>query len=118
MNLAPRSDPLLRGTRLLLVITMGLAVVFGIGLCAAIPSVWMFSNRVVVEAAQNWALGSAMAVLLILVITATIAVGALIVWLILLPIRRRNRLVLGDAPPAPADPPAPAAERELAGVQS
>jgi spermidine/putrescine transport system permease protein len=66
------------------------------------------------QAAQNWALGSAMAVLLILVITATIAVGAAIVWLILLPIRRRNRLVLGDAPP-PSDPPA-AAERELQGV--
>ena len=66
------------------------------------------------QAAQNWALGSAMAVLLLLVITATIAVGAAIVWLILLPIRRRNRLVLGDAPP-PSDPPA-AAERELQGV--
>lgn len=53
MNPDRRTDPLLRGTRLLLIITMGLAVVVGIGLCAAIPSVWMFSNRVVVEAAKN-----------------------------------------------------------------
>ena len=48
------------------------------------------------QAAQNWALGSAMAVTLILVIMLTVAIGALVVWLISLPFRRRNRLVLGD----------------------
>ncbi|MGZ8804691.1 MAG: ABC transporter permease [Microbacterium sp.] len=69
------------------------------------------------QAAQNWALGSAMAVLLILVITATIAVAAGIIWLVLLPIRRRHRLVLGEAPAHP-EPPTPAAERELEGVRS
>lgn len=46
--------------------------------------------------AQNWALGSAMAVLLILVIMATIAVAALILWLVSYPFRARNRLVLGE----------------------
>lgn len=50
--------------------------------------------------AQNWALGSAMAVMLILVIMATVAVGGLIVWLATMPFRLRNRLVLGDEPAA------------------
>ncbi len=45
--------------------------------------------------AQNWALGSAMAVLLIIVIMLSIAVGAAVVWLVALPFRSRNRLVLG-----------------------
>lgn len=47
--------------------------------------------------AQNWALGSAMAVLLIVVIILTIAVVAGILWLISLPFRNRSRLVLGEA---------------------
>ena len=47
--------------------------------------------------AQNWALGSAMAVLLILVIMATIGVAALILWLVSYPFRARNRLVLGES---------------------
>ncbi len=47
--------------------------------------------------AQNWALGSAMAVLLILVIMVTIGVAALLLWLVSYPFRARNRLVLGDA---------------------
>ncbi|MGW9628558.1 ABC transporter permease [Microbacterium sp. NPDC055521] len=47
--------------------------------------------------AQNWALGSAMAVLLILVIMLTIGVAAGILWLISLPFRNRSRLVLGEA---------------------
>lgn len=47
--------------------------------------------------AQNWALGSAMAVLLILVIMLTIGVVAGILWLISLPLRSRSRLVLGEA---------------------
>ncbi len=46
--------------------------------------------------AQNWALGSAMAVLLILVIMLTIGVAAAILWLISLPFRNRSRLVLGE----------------------
>ncbi len=59
------------------------------------------------QTAQNWALGSAMAVVLMLVITLTIAVAGLIIWLIALPFRARNRLVLGPvaddtAPTAPA----------------
>ena len=58
------------------------------------------------QTAQNWALGSAMAVLLIVVILATVAVGALIVWLVSMPFRARHRLVLGD-PPTPTSPPEP-----------
>ncbi len=58
------------------------------------------------QTAQNWALGSAMAVLLMIVITLTIAVAALIIWLVALPFRSANRLVLGpeavDAPDAAA----------------
>jgi spermidine/putrescine transport system permease protein len=54
------------------------------------------------QTAQNWALGSAMAVLLILVIMATVAVGGLVVWLLTMPFRMRNRLVLGDPPASPA----------------
>ncbi|MFK4730671.1 ABC transporter permease [Agromyces mediolanus] len=57
------------------------------------------------QTAQNWALGSAMAVLLIIVIMATVAVGAGIVWLVTLPFRSRNRLVLGDPEPAPVSKP-------------
>lgn len=55
------------------------------------------------QTAQNWALGSAMAVLLILVIMATVAVGGLVVWLVTMPFRMRNRLVLGDSPASTAD---------------
>ncbi|GAA1930186.1 ABC transporter permease [Microbacterium aoyamense] len=50
------------------------------------------------QTAQNWALGSAMAVLLMLVITLTIAVAALIVWLVSLPFRMANRLELDPEP--------------------
>lgn len=52
------------------------------------------------QTAQNWALGSAMAVLLIIVILATVGAGALIVWLVSMPFRTRNRLVLGELPTA------------------
>ena len=55
------------------------------------------------QTAQNWALGSAMAVLLMLVITLTIAIAAVIVWLVTLPFRRANRLVLDAVPVATAD---------------
>ena len=47
--------------------------------------------------AQNWALGSAMAVLLILVIMVTIGVAAILLWLVSYPFRARNRLVLGES---------------------
>jgi spermidine/putrescine transport system permease protein len=59
------------------------------------------------QTAQNWALGSAMAVVLMLVITLTIAVAGLIVWLVSLPFRRRNRLVLGPAAASAGAVPAP-----------
>lgn len=61
------------------------------------------------QTAQNWALGSAMAVVLMIVISLTIAVAGLIIYLIALPFRHRNRLVLGPAPEEPA--PAPAQSR-------
>lgn len=48
------------------------------------------------QTAQNWALGSAMAVLLIIVIMLSIAVAAGVLWLVTLPLRQRNRLVLGE----------------------
>ncbi|WP_240917881.1 ABC transporter permease [Phycicoccus sp. HDW14] len=50
------------------------------------------------QTAQNWALGSAMAVVLILVIAVTVAVIAALVWLAGLPLRSRHRLVLEEAP--------------------
>ena len=67
------------------------------------------------QTAQNWALGSAMAVLLILVIMLTVAIGGVVVWLVSLPFRMRNRLVLGPSrsaaeppeAPTPAEPPQP-----------
>ncbi|GAA1060717.1 ABC transporter permease [Agromyces bracchium] len=46
------------------------------------------------QAAQNWALGSAMAVLLILVIMVSAAAIGLLLWLVSLPFRARNRVVL------------------------
>ncbi|AMB59601.1 ABC transporter permease [Microterricola viridarii] len=49
------------------------------------------------QTAQNWALGSAMAVLLILVIALSVAAGAVLLWLITWPFRSRRRLVLGEA---------------------
>ena len=48
------------------------------------------------QTAQNWALGSAMAVLLIVVIMLTVAIGAVVLWLVTWPARASNRLVLGD----------------------
>jgi spermidine/putrescine transport system permease protein len=60
------------------------------------------------QTAQNWALGSAMAVLLMLVIVLTIAVAAALVWVVSLPFRSRNSLVLGPPPQEKAkDAPAP-----------
>ena len=53
MKPARHSDPLLRGTRFLLVVIMVLAAVAGVAMLAAIPSVWIFSGKVVVEANRN-----------------------------------------------------------------
>jgi spermidine/putrescine transport system permease protein len=55
------------------------------------------------QTAQNWALGSAMAVLLMLVIMLTIGVFAVIVWLVALPFRARHKLVLGAVAQAKTD---------------
>ena len=64
------------------------------------------------QTAQNWALGSAMAVMLILVIMVTVAIGALVVWLVMMPFRSRSRLVIGEEAVADAaSAPAPAADR-------
>ncbi|KAB7746286.1 ABC transporter permease subunit [Nostocoides sp. F2B08] len=54
------------------------------------------------QAAQNWALGSAMAVLLILVIAVTVLVGAAMAYLVSWPFARHRRLRLADLPPAEA----------------
>jgi spermidine/putrescine transport system permease protein len=47
------------------------------------------------QSAQNWALGSAMAVLLMIVIALSVAIGGGILWLVSLPFRASTRLVLG-----------------------
>lgn len=44
-------DPLLRGTRFLLLLTMGLAAVLAAAMVVAIPFIWVFSGRIVVAAA-------------------------------------------------------------------
>nr|WP_157310925.1 ABC transporter permease [Microbacterium sp. MAH-37] len=54
------------------------------------------------QTAQNWALGSAMAVSLIIIIMLTAAVALALVWLIGLPFRLRNRVVLDPAPASTA----------------
>jgi spermidine/putrescine transport system permease protein len=48
------------------------------------------------QTAQNWALGSAMAVVLVLTILTTVTIAALISWLATIPLRASQRLVLGD----------------------
>ncbi|MFN8189528.1 MAG: ABC transporter permease [Nocardioidaceae bacterium] len=50
------------------------------------------------QTAQNWALGSAMAVILILVIAATVVTIGLLLWLVSLPLKTRSRLVLEETP--------------------
>lgn len=50
------------------------------------------------QAAQNWALGSAMAITLIVITVLSIAVLGALVVLISLPIRRRYRIRLGQVP--------------------
>jgi spermidine/putrescine transport system permease protein len=54
------------------------------------------------QTAQNWALGSAMAVTLILVIVLSAAVAGALLWLVTWPLRRANRVVLGEAEGATA----------------
>ncbi|HWI30631.1 MAG TPA: ABC transporter permease [Microbacterium sp.] len=63
------------------------------------------------QTAQNWALGSAMAVLLMILILLTVAAFALLLWLVTLPMRRGNRLVLGPGDPS-AGPSMPQPARE------
>jgi spermidine/putrescine transport system permease protein len=46
------------------------------------------------QTAQNWALGSAMAVMLILIILGSVALIGFILWLIATPFRVRNRITL------------------------
>lgn len=75
------------------------------------------------QTAQNWALGSAMAVVLMLVISATIGVAALLLWLVALPLRHRNRVDLpatapDAAPGAAADAAAPDAAAPVADAAS
>ncbi|MGA7148409.1 MAG: ABC transporter permease [Microbacterium sp.] len=66
------------------------------------------------QSAQNWALGSAMAVLLMIVIMLTIAAAAALIWLVTLPLRARHRLVLGPEPaPARTDAATPVASEVL-----
>ena len=48
-----KSDPLLYGTCLLLRITQTIAVIAGIGLIVAIPSIWVFSDRVIQAALED-----------------------------------------------------------------
>ncbi|WP_156876593.1 ABC transporter permease [Microbacterium luticocti] len=48
------------------------------------------------QTAQNWALGSAMAIMLILIILASVAIMAGLLWLIALPARTRNRIRLEE----------------------
>lgn len=50
------------------------------------------------QTAQNWALGSAMAVMLILIVMLTVAVAFAAVWLIGMPFRLRDRVVLDPVP--------------------
>lgn len=50
------------------------------------------------QTAQNWALGSAMAVTLIIVIVLSAAAVGAILWLVTLPARRAHRLVLDEVP--------------------
>jgi spermidine/putrescine transport system permease protein len=50
------------------------------------------------QTAQNWALGSAMAVMLMLVILLSAAVAGLLIWLATIPFRRLRRLVVGGTP--------------------
>lgn len=50
------------------------------------------------QTAQNWALGSAMAIMLILMIAGSIAVIWLLAWLISLPFKYRNDVKLEEVP--------------------
>ncbi|MFV0374118.1 ABC transporter permease [Microbacterium sp.] len=57
------------------------------------------------QTAQNWALGSAMAVVLMLLIAVTIGAAALLMWLVSLPLRARQRVAIDTGgSPGPASP--------------
>jgi spermidine/putrescine transport system permease protein len=49
-----------------------------------------------VQTAQNWALGSAMAVMLIIIILASVALIAGLLWLAALPFRLHNRILIEE----------------------
>lgn len=53
------------------------------------------------QTAQNWALGSAMAIMLIVITAASIAVMGLVIFLATRPLRARNRVVLPEGIAAP-----------------
>lgn len=50
------------------------------------------------QTAQNWALGSAMAVTLIIIIVLSAAAVGAVLWLVTMPARRARRLVLDEVP--------------------
>ena len=73
---ATRSDPLLRGTRLLLTIVMGIAAAAGIALLAGIPLGWIFSDRIMIQLAEDGVRHSGKDVLT--AITSLLAMGAIL----------------------------------------
>ena len=76
MNAARRSDPLLRATRLLLKIAMGIAAVAGIVLAAGIPLEWIFSDRIAIKLAEQGVRYSSKDVLS--AISSLLAMGAIL----------------------------------------
>ena len=76
MNAPMQSDPLLRATRLLLTIVMGLAAVAGVAMVAGIPLGWIFSDRITVQLAEEGVRHSGKDVLI--AITSLLAMGAIL----------------------------------------
>lgn len=76
MNAAQRSDPLLRATRLLLTIVMGLAAVAGVAMIVGIPLVWIFSDKITVQLVEEGVRYSGNDVLI--AITSLLAMGAIL----------------------------------------
>lgn len=65
------------------------------------------------QTAQNWALGSAMAVVLMIVIALTIAIGVGLVWLLTAPLRRWRRIAVSDVAAAAPEVSADAAAEKV-----
>jgi Protein of unknown function (DUF2975) len=76
MDRAQPSDPLLRATRLLLTIAMGIAAVAGVALVAGIPLEWIFSDRIAARLTQEGVRYSSRGVLT--AITSLLAMGAIL----------------------------------------